>query len=112
MFDVENSRLEKEYGIIKSERENATPQSAIGKVIADIEKQAFDNADKEQEDVETNNGNENADVPASDDTDSYEEKKYREQENLIMVERMTAKYAATYESGRDFWRKQCRNRED
>lgn len=74
LFDVENSRLEKEYGIIKSERENATPQSAIGKVIADIEKQAFDNADKEQEDVETNNGNENADVPASDDTDSYEEK--------------------------------------
>ena len=74
LFDVENSRLEKEYGIIKSERENATPQSAIGKVIVDIEKQAFDNADKEQEDVETNNGNENADVPASDDTDSYEEK--------------------------------------
>ena len=74
LFDVENSRLEKEYGIIKSERENATPQSAIGKVIVDIEKQAFDNADKEQEDVETNNGNENAEVPASDDTDSYEEK--------------------------------------
>lgn len=51
LFDVENSRLEKEYGIIKSERENATPQSAIGKVIADIEKQAFDNGGENDSEV-------------------------------------------------------------
>lgn len=48
LFDVENKRLEKEYGYLRNEpdhkSENSEPITPIGKAIASIERQAFESA--------------------------------------------------------------------